>query len=394
MKPIWLLTITGVLLALTGCDAADGSAPPGRTNAPGSVEVVEAFPDLSFQRPVGVYAPPDGSGRLFVLEQAGIIRVFSDDEDASDAPVFLDIRDRVNDRGNEEGLLGLAFHPRFSDNGLFFLDYTASDPRRTVVSGFRLEPMDPTRADPGSESVVLEVGQPYSNHNGGQLAFGPDGYLYIGLGDGGSGGDPQGNGQNRGTLLASILRIDVDSPSGGRAYGIPADNPFAGNGQGYREEIFAYGLRNPWRFSFDPSTGELWAGDVGQNRIEEIDLIEAGRNYGWNIMEGSSCYEPRAGCDRTGLTLPVAEYSHDLGISVTGGFVYRGSGVAALEGRYVYGDFGSGRIWTLDAGTPDAPQVQELLHTGLNISSFGLDNAGEILICAFDGKIHRLVPGS
>jgi glucose/arabinose dehydrogenase len=184
----------------------------------------------------------------------------------------------------------------------------------------------------------------------------------------------------------------VDRSSAGRAYGIPQDNPFAGNGQGFREEIFAYGLRNPWRFSFDFSTGDLWAGDVGQNRIEEIDLVESGGNYGWNIMEGSSCFEPSSGCDRTDLILPVAEYTHDMGISVTGGFVYRGSRVPALEGRYVYADFGSGRIWTLDAANPEEPDVRQILHTGLSISSFGLDSRGELLLCAFDGKIYRFHP--
>jgi glucose/arabinose dehydrogenase len=328
------------------------------------------------------------------LEQRGVVRVFPDDPGATDAPVFLDIRDRVNDGGNEEGLLGLAFHPEFAANGRFFVDYTASNPRRTVIAELRVDGGDPVRADPASEAVILDVGQPYANHNGGQIAFGPDGFLYIALGDGGSGGDPQGNGQNRGSLLGSILRIDVDAPALGRAYGIPPDNPFVGNDRGYREEIFAYGLRNPWRFSFDPETGELWAGDVGQNRIEEIDLVRRGENYGWNIMEGSSCYEPSSGCDRTGLSLPVAEYSHDLGISVTGGYVYRGAAVPGLEGQYLYADFGSGRIWALSAGTPEDAQAGEILRTNLSIASFGVDAAGEVLLCAFDGKIYRLVGGS
>jgi glucose/arabinose dehydrogenase len=389
MHPVHVLV--SLLLLLSACDSS------GRANGPGDqlqgdvVRVVEAFPSLSFQRPVGIYSPLDGTVRLVVLEQRGVIRVVPDDPSASDAPVFLDIRDRVNDGGNEEGLLGLAFHPEFAGNGRLFLDYTASDPRRTIIAEFQIDPEDPNRVDPESEAVILEVPQPYSNHNGGQIAFGPDGFLYIALGDGGSGGDPQGNGQNRGTLLGSILRIDVDRPSMGRGYGIPSDNPFVGSGQGFREEIFAYGLRNPWRFSFDPETGELWAGDVGQNRIEEIDLVRKGENYGWNIMEGSSCYDRPSGCDRTGLTLPVAEYSHQVGISVTGGYVYRGSAIPALEGHYIYADFGSGRIWALDAGIPGEAQPREILHTGLSIASFGVDGSGEILLCAFDGKIHRLV---
>jgi glucose/arabinose dehydrogenase len=355
---------------------------------------VDAFPILSFERPVGIYAPPDGSGRLFVLEQEGVVRVFPSDPEVGEASTFLDIRDRVNDGGNEEGLLGLAFHPDFASNGLFYVDYTASNPRRTVVSEFRLAGADPDRGDAGSEGVILEVPQPYSNHNGGQIAFGPDGFLYIALGDGGSGGDPRGNGQNRGSLLGSILRIDVDDSPPDRAYGIPGDNPFAGNSMGYREEIYAYGLRNPWRFAFDPATGDLWAGDVGQNRREEIDLIENGGNYGWNVMEGNDCYEPSSGCDRTGLRMPVTDYGHDLGNSVTGGLVYRGPGIPALEGQYLYADFGSGRIWALNAATPEEPQVREILKTDLNIASFGADSSGEVLLCSFDGKIYRLVSGS
>lgn len=377
------------LFVLSGCDSQGDL--PGDGQMPGNgVQVEVAFSELSFQRPVGVYAPPDGSGRLFVLEQAGVIRVFPAEAEASEAPVFLDIRNRVNDSGNEEGLLGLAFHPDFTSNGRFYLDYTASNPRRTVISQWTVDADDPDQADPESETVILEVEQPYSNHNGGQIAFGPDDFLYIALGDGGSGGDPRGHGQDRSTLLGTILRIDVDHPSSGLAYGIPSDNPFTGNTQGYREEIFAFGLRNPWRFSFDPHTGDLWTGDVGQNRIEEVDLVKAGGNYGWNVMEGSSCFQPPSGCDTAGLIPPVAEYAHELGNSVTGGFVYRGSEVPALQGRYVYADFGTGRIWSLNAATPDDPDVREHLQTGLNIASFGLDPFGELLFCAFDGRIYRL----
>jgi len=386
--------LIALLLVVAGC--TDDSPPrPVEGDSPQTgVVVADAFPALSFQRPVGVYAAPDGTNRLFVVEQRGVIRVLQDDAGSAEAPTFLDIRGRVDDGGNEEGLLGLAFHPDFADNGRFYLDFTASGPGRTVIAEYKVDSSDPDHADAGTETVILEVEQPYSNHNGGQVAFGPDGYLYIALGDGGSGGDPQGNGQNRGTLLGSILRIDVDNPSGGRGYGIPADNPFAGNSAGYREEIFAYGLRNPWRFSFDPDTGDLWAGDVGQNRIEEVDLVENGGNYGWNVMEGNSCYEPSSGCDQVGLILPVAEYGHDMGISVTGGFVYRGSDITELQGRYIYGDFGSGRIWSLNASAPDDPQVELLADTPLAIASFGVDNRGEILICAFDGKIYRLAKGT
>ena len=389
MQPLYPLL--GLLFLVMGCDGSARTGTSDGQTTEGVARIVDAFPGISFRRPVGIYAPPDDSGRLFVLEQEGVVRVLSPATGAGQAPVFLDIRDRVNDGGNEEGLLGLAFHPDFADNGLFYLNYTASNPRRTVVSELRLDAADPGQGDAGSERVILHVPQPYSNHNGGQIAFGPDGFLYIALGDGGRGGDPQGNGQNPRSLLGSILRIDVDAPAPGQPYRIPADNPFAGNTQGYREEIFAYGLRNPWRFSFDRATGELWAGDVGQNRIEEIDLIEKGNNYGWNVMEGSDCYEPSSGCEQAGLTKPVAEYSHELGISVTGGFVYRGSAIPALAGQYLYADFGSGRIWALNSGTPDDPQVREILRTKLNIASFGVDSSGEILLCSFDGKIYRLV---
>lgn len=361
------------------------------TEIQGLYGVTEAFPNLSFDQPVGIYHAGDGTNRLFVVAQQGEIYVFENSEDVLTASVFLDIRDRVL-YGGEQGLLGLAFHPNFASNGFFYVDYTAENPRRTVIARYSVAQSNPDQGDKNSEEVLLEVLQPYSNHNGGQITFGPDDYLYVALGDGGSGGDPSGNGQNRATLLGSILRIDVDSPSEGRNYGIPADNPFVGNTQGYREEIYAYGLRNPWRFSFDPVTAWLWTGDVGQDRIEEIDIIEKGKNYGWNIMEGSLCYSPSEGCNRTGLELPLWEYGHDLGISVTGGFVYRGSKLPALIGAYIYGDYGSGRIWALEYNGVGDPVNTELFDTNLNIASFGVDEENEIYICAFDDKIYKLTP--
>jgi glucose/arabinose dehydrogenase len=351
----------------------------------GDFQAVNAFPGLSFQRPLGFHVPGDSSGRIFIVEQAGKILTIYPDGGSS---LFLDIRDRVDDGGNEMGLLGLAFHPGFSENGLFYLNYTG--PEGTVISEYNISSKDPEKADPESEEILLTFSQPYSNHNGGQLAFGPDGYLYIGTGDGGSAGDPGGNGQNRTTLLGNILRIDIDGNQDGLAYSIPGDNPFIGNDQGFRQEIFAYGLRNPWRFSFDTANGRLWAADVGQDQIEEIDIIEKGKNYGWNIMEGSQCYEPPSDCDTRGLVLPVYEYDHSRGSSVTGGYVYHGESLPMLEGIYVYADFVSGNIWGLAYTPQETARNFILAETGLNISSFGLDADGELYFTAFDGNIYQL----
>ena len=356
------------------------------------VQLVEAFPELTFSRPVDLQHAGDGSGRLFVVEQEGTIRVFENQADVAESELFLDITDRVACCG-EKGLLGLAFHPDFEANGVFFVDYTAPDPLRTVIARYRLDAADPSRADPNSEEIILEVEQPYGNHNAGQIAFGPDGMLYVTLGDGGSGGDPKENGEDPTTLLGSILRLDVDGASAGRPYAIPADNPFVGGASGIREEIYAYGLRNPWRISFDGETGRLWAGDVGQNAWEEIDVIEAGKNYGWDVMEGTHCFEPDTGCDESGLEAPVWEYSHDDGRSVTGGFVYRGTRVPELAGKYVYADYISGLVWALayDEASGTASN-EELLDAGLSISSFGVDEAGELYALDYGrsgGKLYR-----
>ena len=354
-------------------------------------QIEEAFPNLTFTAPVDLQNAGDGSNRLFVVEQRGIIRVFDNDSTAAQKSIFLNIQGRVT-FGGERGLLGLAFDPDFANNGYLFVDYTASNPDRTVVSRFVVDPLNPNVALADSEQVFLEVSQPFGNHNGGQIAFGPDGYLYISLGDGGSANDPNNHGQNRQTLLGSILRIDVSA----LPYGIPADNPFVGNGDGYREEIFAYGLRNTWRFSFDSATGRLWGGDVGQDQIEEVNIIRNGRNYGWRIMEGSICRPPTLGCNMTGLTLPVWEYIHDptVGNSVTGGYVYRGSRNTALIGKYIYADYQRGEIWALDydgAGGP--PSNQLIIDTRLLISSFGVDEDNELYFCTMNsGAIYRFTP--
>ena len=381
-----------VFLLLLGC--ADSNPSDSNRNTDNSTEVnyrlIEAFPSLSFSQPLDLQHANDESGRLFVVEKQGIIRLFENDPATESTSVFLDIRDRVDASGNEEGLLGLAFHPNYPTNGYFYVNYTAADPNRTVIARFQGSPQNANVAETESELQILSFSQPFSNHNGGQLAFGPDGYLYIAVGDGGSGGDPDGNSQNRNTLLGSILRIDINNPSSGNNYGIPSDNPYVGNSATVREEIYAYGLRNPWRFSFDPETGQLWTGDVGQNSFEEIDIIEAGGNYGWNIMEGMHCFEPSSGCDQSGLQMPVWEYGRDQGISVTGGYVYRGSVLNQLTGLYIYGDFGTGKIWALDATDSDDPQNIELTDADFSISSFGTDAINELYICSFDGSIYKL----
>jgi glucose/arabinose dehydrogenase len=356
----------------------------GQTQTPNPVEA--AFPNLTFNQPVGLHSPKDGTNRLFVVEQPGTIRVFSNSASITSSSVFLDISSRVV-YGGEQGLLGLAFHPNYTSNGYFYVDYVANNPLRTVISRFTASPSNLNQAQTNSEFILLEINQPFSNHKGGQLAFGGDGYLYIGMGDGGSAGDPLGNGQNRAALLGKILRIDVNTPSAGRNYTIPADNPFKGNTLGYKEEIYAYGFRNPWRFSFDPPTGRLWVGDVGQDRMEEIDLAEKGKNYGWNIMEGTLTY---AGGNQTGLELPLWEYDHSQGNAIIGGYVYHGSALPQLSGAYVYGDYGSGRIWALTLNSTGGAAANTLLtDSPLAISSFGVDANGEIYICAFDGKIYK-----
>jgi glucose/arabinose dehydrogenase len=358
-----------------------------------SVQPMIAFPSLVFELPVGLVAPPDESNRVFVVEQKGVIKVFPNSPQVREARVFLDIRDRVFSGHSEEGLLGLAFHPDFKNNGYFYVYYTAGPPRRSLIARYQVSLNDPDYADSISETVILEISQPYGNHNGGQLAFGPEGYLYIALGDGGSGGDPHGHGQNRRTLLGAILRIDVDHSDGERGYSIPRDNPFFKNSQGFREEIYAYGLRNPWRFSFDPQTGWLWAADVGQDRpIEEVNIIKKGKNYGWNIMEGSLCYHPAQGCDQSGLEKPIWEYTNNEGRCIIGGFVYRGQNIHKLVGKYVYADFLSGRIWALTYNGWRPPSNVLLFHNpDLYISSFGVDQQGELYFCSFDGRVYTLV---
>jgi glucose/arabinose dehydrogenase len=344
------------------------------------------FPKLVFSQPVGIVAPGDGSNRLFVVEQAGIIRVFENSQTVAESTVFLDISTQVL-FGGEQGLLGLSFHPNYTINGYFYVNYIADNPRRTVIARYTVSPNSPNQALSNSELVLLEVNQPFSNHKGGQIAFGDHGYLYIGLGDGGSGGDPLGNAQNRSTLLGKILRINVDLPSQGRNYSVPADNPYFGNALGYKEEIYAYGFRNPWRFSFDSPTGRLWVGDVGQDQREEIDIVGKGKNYGWNIMEGTLTYSSGSQVE---LELPLWEYSHAEGIAIIGGYVYHGSTLTGLNSKYIYGDYGSGKVWALQYDGVAMPVNTLLSDTNLNISSFGVDENKELYFCSLDGKIYVL----
>jgi glucose/arabinose dehydrogenase len=357
-------------------EAASSEPPPAPSTFPDPKAYQWQMIASGLERPVDLQ--PDGSGRLFVIEKAGRIRILENGQLLNEP--FLDITDRVGSRGNEQGLLGLTFHPRYEENGWFYVNYTDTN-GDTVLARFQVS-SDANRSDPGSELRLLGVDQPYPNHNGGALAFGPDGNLYAGLGDGGAAGDPQGNAQSLDTLLGKILRLDVDS---GEPYAIPGDNPF-GN------EIWAYGLRNPWRLSFDTVTGDLYIGDVGQGEWEEIDILAAGSsggaNFGWDHREGAHDYE---GGGPAGMIDPVAEYSHpEGGCSVSGGYVYRGA-MPEWNGIYLYGDYCTGIIWGLFRSVAGW-QEQQLFDVDVTITSFGQDENGEVYLVSDSGSIHRLVP--
>src|SRR3990172_6015935 len=351
----------------------------------------QAFPNLSFSNPVDLQNAGDGTDRIFVVEQDGIIYVFENKPGATIKNKFLDITDSVSS-GGEMGLLGLAFHPNYESNGYFYVNYTKSQPYlRTLIVRFKVSSTNPDSADRSSSKILMEITQPYSNHNGGQLAFGPDGYLYIGLGDGGSGGDPHNNAQNKSSWLGKILRIDVDKTESQLNYAIPPDNPFKNNTQEFKEEIYAYGLRNPWRFSFDFTTGRLWCADVGQNAWEEIDLIVNGGNYGWRCYEGNHNYE-LSECSDTNYIFPVWEYPHSEGISITGGYVYRGPNLPQLLGKYIYADFGTRNIWALTYDGINPPTNQLLLTASRSITSFGIDINNELYVVGYTGIIYRFTP--
>jgi glucose/arabinose dehydrogenase len=372
---------TNAPAATTGAPAA-ATNPPAAPTAAGAAGVALRLISGALDRPVYVTSADDDSGRLFVVQKAGTIVLLRGGKIAPQP--FLDITDRVGSQGSEQGLLSVAFHPHFAQNGYLFVDYTDLN-GNTVVARYTASG---DTADPASEKVLLHIDQPYPNHNGGLVLFGPDSYLYIGMGDGGSAGDPHGNGQNLDALLGKLLRIDVDS---GDPYAIPPDNPALGG----RREVWAYGLRNPWRFSFDRKTRDLYIGDVGQDAVEEIDMQPAkshgGENYGWNVMEGDTCFRSSS-CNPKQFVAPIATYRHDLGCSVIGGYVYRGAAIPALQAAYIFGDYCSGRIWTLRAGS-GGWQRSDLFNNGMPITSFGEDQAGELYLTTLDGKLYQFVVG-
>lgn len=372
------------------------------------IELRNAYPKLVVKRPVWMCESPDG--RMFLVEQAGRVLILPKDHDSAETNVFLDISDRKPLRGNEEGLLGFAFHPEYKSNGKFYIYYSQQDPRRSVVSELKVFSNNPNQADLQSERILMEIPQPFENHNGATTIFGPDGFFYIGLGDGGSARDPFNNGQNMNTLLGKIIRIDVNSRTGKLGYGIPKDNPFVGK-EGARPEIWALGMRNPWRFSFDRKTEELYAGDVGQDKWEEVDIITRGGNYGWRVREAFHEFNSTNAPANIHWIDPIIEYPHNPawttnhtpGLSITGGYVYRGKKNPGLDGVYIYGDFAIGTIWGLRSVNGKLQQ-SGVLHQHpknvipiRNIASFAEDARGEIYMLSFEdnngqvGRIYELV---
>lgn len=402
-----ILSILYSLALLSACGGGSGGgatlqppAPPPPPPPPpagaADVSVERAFSSLNFSNPVALKQAPADDTRWYVVEKNGVIRSFANDAASSTTTVFVDISTRVNSGVSEGGLLGMAFHPSFPSTPDVFVSYTASGSALvSTVSRFTLDNSGDV-LDPGSEQILLQITQPQTNHNGGDIAFGPDGNLYASFGDGGGGGDPAENGQNTGNLLGTIVRINVD---GAAPYTIPSDNPFAQNalcrtGVGAADcpEIFAYGLRNPWRMSFDSSTGSLWVGDVGQGAWEEINRLTVGGNYGWNDREGAHCFDPMTAC-AMGFEEPVTEYDHSVGQSITGGYVYRGNGVSGLSGFYVFGDYVSGALLAVAADAQPTAAAESIGDSGFNISAFAEGIDQEIYLLNYGaGSVHRLIP--
>jgi glucose/arabinose dehydrogenase len=393
-------------LLVSGCGGSGGEGPgvsppppppPPAIDVAPTIDLVQVFTSLTFNGPVSLQQAPGDATRWFIVEQAGTIRAFANANDATATLTFLDVSGRVIS-GGERGLLGMAFHPDFPNTPEVYVSYTGEPNLTSYVSRFSSVNGGQT-LDPATEQVILSVPQDFSNHNGGNIVFGPDGNLYIGFGDGGNAGDPLDRAQDNTNLLGTMVRIDVD---GGNPYAIPSadpGNPFAANAtcpQGFTlsgeacPEIFAWGLRNPWRFSFDRQSGDLWAGDVGQNAWEEVDIIVAGGDYGWDDREGAHCFEPSAGCIIDSID-PVTEYDRSLGASVTGGFVYRGSAIPDLVGWFVFGDFVSGRLFAVPEDSVSGVEPAVLLDTGLAIAAFGESVDGELFVLNYGGSIHQLI---
>lgn len=368
----------------TGCGSKTSSSSS-------SVAIATQVVVSGLNSPLDLEQPNDGSGRLFVVEQRGTIRII---QNGSLLPApFLDISSKVVDQ-DEMGLLGVTFHPSFSSNGKFYINYVRNNAGQfqSVISEFHASATNLNQADPASERTLLTVDQVnnFTNHKAGQLAFGADGFLYFGLGDGGSEGDPLGHGQNTQILLGKMMRIDVNSISPGKQYAIPPDNPFVAGGG--LPEIYAFGFRNPWRFSFDRSTGRLFVADVGQDSFEEIDIVAKGANYGWSIMEGDHCFNPPRNCNMTGLSLPIVEIPHPEAEAVIGGFIYHGTVLTGMQGMYIFGDL-NGKIWSLAQGPSNIFTRSQLADENFNISSFGQDAAGELYIVDISGgRVLKLVP--
>lgn len=384
-RGVHVALVLGVL-ALWGAPAAQAQSD--------IAEFEQVYQNIEFDFPLGIRFPDDGTNRVYVAEYRGVIKVLDNVADVQEASVFLDISERLSTSPPGD-FFAIEFHPDYAENGYFYVRYKLQNPHRTVLSRFSRSQDNPLEADIESEVVLLEIETPGNtqDHHGGDIAFGPDGYLYVPLGDGGTLYDEAGNAQDLSVLLGKVLRLDVDNPSGGLEYGIPPDNPFVGNDQGWREEIFAYGLRNPWRLTVDRATGDVWVGNVGESTWEEVEYIEAGKNYGWPIMEGPICapFGP-PDCDQEGLTPPVWAYSHDAGVSITGGYVYRGEAIPALRGKYVFADFASYRVWFIERDNPTSAEL--LLPEQFNVTTFGEDLDGELYFTRFfGGKIYKITPG-
>jgi len=418
----WLWLLLGALTLVACGGGSSGSGPPPANDAgPGdeppedeapNLALIQAFPSLTFTRPVAMLQRPDDNSRWYLLEQAGRILRFANDPNATEAGLFVDLRDRVNSDANEAGLLSMAFHPDFDNNGQVFLYHQVSKPGTndcclSQLVRYRSDDGGET-LNPASAEVLLAFTAPFENHFGGHLAFDQQGFLYLSIGDGGSAGDPGNRAQNTANLWGSVIRLDVDSAS---PYAIPADNPFAGEADflcnsdpqrrdkeqagGNCPELYAWGLRNPWRWSFDRDTGELWLADVGQSNWEEINILEKGGNFGWRIREGAHCFNPPSDCPTEGLIDPVAEIAQPEFGSITGGYRYRGDGIPALTGRYVFGDFITGRLYSLIELDDGEWAVDPLAdNTGLNISSFAEDQEGELYLLHHGGGVFRLLDDS